>query len=150
MKPEVWGPAIWTLFHTLIEKINDNEYNKIGLELYGYIKQICNYLPCPDCASHATRFLSSVKLETVKTKEGLRKIIYIMHNAVNSRKQKKMFNYNDLELYKDKNLIYVFNNFIRNFKTSPGNMKLITDSFQRQLIVKNFRKWFIKNFNSFV
>jgi uncharacterized protein YvpB len=150
MKPEVWGPAIWTLFHTLIEKINEDEYKIIGIELYNFISQICNFLPCPECAKHASRFLSSVKLESVKTKEGLRKIIYILHNAVNLQKQKKLYNYDDLEIYKTKNIIVVYNNFIKCFKSSTGNMKLINDGFQRQMIAKNFRKWFLKNFKSFI
>lgn len=150
MKPEVWGPAIWTLFHTLVELINENDYNKIGLELYAFIRQICNYLPCPECAKHATKFMSSVKIDSVKTKDGLRKIIYILHNAVNVQKQKKIFTFDDLEMYKSKNVVNVVNNFIKCFKSTTGNMKLITDGFQRQMIIKNFKKWFIKNINSFI
>lgn len=149
MKPEQWGPPIWTLFHTLIEKINDDNYSKIGQELFGFIKQICNYLPCPECARHATRFLSEVKSETVRDKEGLRKIIFVLHQNVNMRKQKKLFAYDNLENYKSKNIINVFNNFINSFKSTTGNMKLLTEGFQRQIIAKNFRKWFLKNFNSF-
>jgi len=149
MKPEQWGPPIWTLFHTLIEKINDDNYSKIGQELFGFIKQICNYLPCPECAGHATRFLSGLKSETVRDKEGLRKIIFVLHQNVNMRKQKRSFAYDDLESYKSKNIINVFNNFINSFKSTTGNMKLLTEGFQRQIIAKNFRKWFLKNFNSF-
>lgn len=149
MKPEVWGPPIWNLFHSLIEKINDDDYRSIGLELFGFIKQICNYLPCPECANHATRFLSGVKSETVNNKEGLRKIIFILHQNVNMRKQKKSFAYNDLEIYKSKNIINVFNNFVNSYKSTTGNMKLLTEGFQRQMIVKEFRKWFLKNFKSF-
>jgi hypothetical protein len=149
MKPELWGPPIWNLFHTLIEKISEDDYRIIGLELYGFIKQICNYLPCPECASHATRFLSGVKIETVSNKEGLRKILFILHQNVNMRKQKKSFAYNDLEIYKSKNIINVFNNFVNSFKSTTGNMKLLTDGFQRQMIIKDFRKWFLKNFKSF-
>ena len=149
MKPELWGPPIWNLFHTLTEKISEDDYRLIGLELYGFIKQICNYLPCPECANHATRFLSGVKIETVSNKEGLRKIIFILHQNVNMRKQKKSFAYNDLEIYKSKNIINVFNNFVNSFKSTTGNMKLLTDGFQRQMIVKDFRKWFLKNFKSF-
>jgi hypothetical protein len=149
MKPELWGPPIWNLFHTLIEKISEDDYRMIGLELYGFIKQICNYLPCPECASHATRFLSGVKIETVSNKEGLRKILFILHQNVNMRKQKKSFAYNDLEIYKSKNIINVFNNFVNSFKSTTGNMKLLTDGFQRQMIIKDFRKWFLKNFKSF-
>lgn len=149
MTPEIWGPPIWTLFHTLAEKINEPDYSKIGLELYGFIRQICNYLPCPECSQHATRFLANIKIENVKTKEGLRKILYIFHNAVNVRKKKPLYNFENLNIYKSKNIIYVFNRFISFYKTSTGNMNLITDSFQRQLTLKNFKKWFLNNFKSF-
>lgn len=149
MKPEVWGPPIWTLFHTLAEKINESHYSTIGLELYGYIKKICGYLPCPECSQHATRFLASIKLENVNTKDGLRKILYIFHNVVNVRKKKSLFLFEKLNDYKNKNIIQVFNRFISHYKTSTGNMKLITDSFQRQMIIKNFRKWFLTNYKSF-
>lgn len=149
MKPEQWGPPIWILFHTLIEKLKEEDYNKVGYELYGFIKNICNNLPCPECASHATRFLSGVKLETINSKESLRKIIYVLHQNVNMRKQKKSFSYEDLGIYKSKNIINVFNNFVHSFKSNTGNMKLLTEGFQRQIIIKNFKKWFLKNFKSF-
>lgn len=149
MSPQVWGPSIWTLFHTFAEKINESDYSKIGLELYGYIRQICGYLPCPECSQHATRFLASVKTDNVRTKDGLIKILYIFHNVVNTKKKKPLYPFENLDIYKSKNIVYVFNNFINSYKTSTGNMKLITDSFQRQMILKNFRKWFLKNFNSF-
>jgi hypothetical protein len=149
MKPEEWGPGIWNLFHSLIEKINETDYSIIGLELFSYIKQICNNLPCPQCSMHATKFLSSVKYETINSKDGLKKIIYILHNAVNVRKQKKTFNYDNLEMYKRMNIIQVFNRFLFCFNSTKGNMKLLTDSFQRQIITKQFRKWFLKNINKF-
>lgn len=149
MTPQVWGPPIWTLFHTFAEKIKESEYSRIGLELYGYIRQICGYLPCPECSQHATRFLSSVKIDNVRTKDGLIKIMYVFHNVVNARKKKPIFPFENLDAYKNKNVVPVFNNFVNSYRTSTGNMKLITDSFQRQMILNNFRKWFLTNYRSF-
>jgi hypothetical protein len=134
---------------TDISLFSSYSFNTSETVLFGFIKQICNYLPCPECANHATRFLSGVKTETVNNKESLRKIIFILHQNVNMRKQKKSFAYNDLEIYKSKNIINVFNNFVNSYKSTTGNMKLLTDGFQRQMIVKEFRKWFLKNFKSF-
>ena len=42
--PEVWGPAVWTLFHTLAEKINEKAFPFIKGQLFGQIKRICLYL----------------------------------------------------------------------------------------------------------
>ena len=149
MAPDKWGPPIWTLFHTLIEKINEEDYKVIGMELFGHIKRICAYLPCPECSQHATKFLVNIKTEIIQSKEGLKQMSYIFHNAVNVRKQKPLYNFAHItENYKNKNIINVFNHFISVYKTS-GNMKLLTESFQRQIIVKNFRMWFLKNFKIF-
>ena len=68
MSTNVWGPPTWILFHTLIAKLTDDGFNTIGLQLFRYIKRICNNLPCPDCAQHATQFLSRVNMTTIKTK----------------------------------------------------------------------------------
>jgi hypothetical protein len=63
--PEVWGPPIWTLFHTLIERINERYYHLIYQQLFNIIKQICTYLPCPECSTDAVIFLSKVKIQTL-------------------------------------------------------------------------------------
>lgn len=33
-----WGPATWDLFHTLASKINETDYNTVGIELFAHIK----------------------------------------------------------------------------------------------------------------
>jgi hypothetical protein len=150
MSPEKWGPPIWTLFHTLIERLNENDFHKnnVGLDLFFFIKRICRYLPCPECSQHASRFLDSVKSESIKSKNDLKKIIYVFHNVVNVRKKKPLYKFEDVASYQNKNLVHIFNRFIQHYKTQ-GNMNLISDSFQRQMITKNFRVWFIKNFHLF-
>ena len=56
--PEVWGPATWTLFHVLAEKVNEFVYTRIAGQLFDVIRRICSALPCPECAQDATIFLS--------------------------------------------------------------------------------------------
>ena len=150
MSTKVWGPPTWILFHTLIEKLSDDGFNKIGLQLFIYIKRICNNLPCPDCAQHATQFLSRVNIGNIKTKTDLKNIMYIFHNVVNKRKNKPMYNVTHLEQhYKSKNIIEVYNNFIAHFKTK-GNMKLLADSFQRKMLITDFKKWLMINIRLFI
>ena len=145
-----WGPSTWTLFHTLIEKLTDDGFNKIGITLFTYIRRICRNLPCPDCSQHATQFLSRINIDNIKSKKDLKDTIYIFHNVVNKRKNKPMYNINNLEqIYKTKNTIEVYNNFITHYKTT-GNMRLLADSFQRQLLVKEFKKWIMHNIHFFI
>jgi hypothetical protein len=141
---ELWGPATWTLFHVLAENVNEHIYPRIAGQLFDVIKRICTALPCPECAQDATQFLAKVKLHELKSKNDFKNLIYVFHNYVNAKKKKPLFKYINLEVYKRYNIVSVFNRFI-SFYHTKGNMRLLAESFQRQLIVKNVREWFSRN-----
>jgi len=149
MSPNKWGPPVWTLFHTLAEKITDFGYSRVGNQLFYHIYRICNSLPCPDCAGHATNFLKKVNPASLKTKTNLKNLLYVFHNVVNVRKYKPTFHILNLEIYKRRNLNYVFNNFVNVYNTR-GNMKLLTESFQRDRVLREFKKWFTTNYYFFI
>jgi hypothetical protein len=148
--PTEWGPPVWTLFHTFAEKINPNKFSELAPQFFFYIKRICSSLPCPDCSQHATTFLARVNFNGIKNKEDLQNLLYIFHNVVNRRKNKPLFNREQVtNVYANKNTINVYNNFISVYQTK-GNLKLLADSFQRRLILQDFKKWVIANIRSFV
>jgi hypothetical protein len=147
--PEVWGPATWTLFHVLAEKINEFVYPRIAGQLFDVIRRICSALPCPECAQDATIFLSKVKIQELRSKNDFKNMIYMFHNYVNAKKRRPLFNYANLEIYKRYNIVSVFNRFISVYHTK-GNMRLLAESFQRQIIIKNIREWFSRNICFFV
>jgi hypothetical protein len=147
--PEVWGPAIWTLFHTLADKINPEAYPIVIKSMFPMIINICKFLPCPDCSIHASNFLAKVDINKHKNKEDFKILFYLFHNSVNARKKKKLFPYSDIGMYSKYNLVNVVRNFILKYNTT-GNMKLLTESFQRKLIIGNFIKWFQQNSNAFI
>jgi hypothetical protein len=115
--PEVWGPAVWTLFHTLIEKMNPDAYPYVINSMFGMIVRICKFLPCPDCSNDASNFLAKIKLDNYKTKSEFKNMIYLFHNWVNAKKRKPLFNYAHLAKYSNLNLISVINNFISKYNT---------------------------------
>jgi hypothetical protein len=139
--PEVWGPAVWTLFHTLAEKLNPNAYNQVIPSLFGMIVQICKVLPCPECSRDASNFLAKIKLSDYKNKDEFKNMIYLFHNFVNAKKRKPLYNYANMNKYANVNLFFVVNNFIAKYNTK-GNMKLLAESFQRSFVIKNFIAWF--------
>jgi hypothetical protein len=147
--PEVWGPAVWTLFHTLVEKINEDHYLTIYQQLVFHIQRICRFLPCPDCADDASKYLTKVNLANCKTKVELKNMMYLFHNYVNAKKRKSLFNYGNIDIYKNNNLIHVINNFLLKYNTK-GNMKLLAESFQRQLIIKEITSWLNKYMYVFI
>ena len=97
--PEVWGPAVWTLFHTLVEKINDRAFSLVLPSLFSMIFRICKFLPCPECSKDATNYLAKVQFSKIKNKTDLKNIFYIFHNFVNAKKRKKLFNYSNINVY---------------------------------------------------
>ena len=146
--PEIWGPAVWNFFHTLIEQLNEDAYQAIAPQLYSQFVRICKLLPCPDCASDATNFLAKVNLTHIKSKVEFRNTFYLFHNWVNARKRKQLFNYGNILIYSKYNIIVVINKFLSVYHTK-GNMKMLNESFQRSLIVSTFRSWFTSVIGAF-
>ena len=147
--PEVWGPAVWTLFHTLSEKINENAYPRVFPQLFSQFQKICKYLPCPECSRDATIFLAKVQLKNLKNKNDFKNLFYLFHNYVNVKKRKPLFNYGNILVYRKYRIINVINKFIAVYNTK-GNMKLLTESFQRQFVLNDFKKWITAYLGAFL
>jgi len=150
MSPNQWGPPTWALFHTLAEKINESEFAALMPQLIFFIKRICNVLPCPECSQHATSFWKKVNVAGIKNKTDLRNLLCMFHNIVNKRKNKPLFNHDNLtDTYANNKTVEIYNNFVAVYQTN-GNMKLIADAFQRKMILLQFKKWLMTNFRHFI
>ena len=144
MSPSTWGPPTWVFMHTLAEKIKEESFPVIGHQLILILMQICNNLPCPECASHAKNFWSKVKTDNIKNKIDLINLLFVFHNMVNKRKRLPPFKYESLQYYQSKNVIDTYNLFSKNFNTK-GNMNLITESFHRNIMMLSLRKWIMSS-----
>ena len=146
--PEIWGPPIWTLFHTLSEKLNPHLYTQVINSMFGIIVRICKFLPCPECSKDASNFLAKIKISDYKTKNDFKNMLYLFHNMVNAKKKKPLYNYANMSIYQNLNIVNVFNNFVAVYNTK-GNMKLLTESFQRSIVIKDLKRWLMHNHESF-
>ena len=146
--PEIWGPATWTLFHTLAEHMNDES---IIPQLFNNIKQICMFLPCPECSKDATIMLNQIDINRIKTKQGFIDLLFVFHNMVNKKKYKRMpVNYAEIQSkYANQDLSNVFTTFLTAYNTT-GNFKLMAEEGQRKIIRANFGKWLFENRRFFV
>jgi hypothetical protein len=147
--PEIWGPSVWRLFHTLSEKINENAYNALSPQLFNFFVRICKFLPCPYCSTDASNFLAKIKPSNIKNKFEFKNTFYLFHNWVNAKKKKPLFNYANINNYGKYKIFDVMNDFITKYQTK-GNMNLLTDTFQRQLIIKDLKKWVSYTINAFL
>ena len=148
MSPSNWGPPTWLFMHTIAEKIKEESFPQIGPHLILVLMQICNNLPCPECALHAKSFWSKVNIANIKNKIDLINILFVFHNMVNKRKRTPAFKYENLQYYKTKNLVETYNLFSRNFNTH-GNMNLINESFHRNRLLSSLRTWIMTNIKHF-
>ena len=148
MSPNTWGPPIWCFFHTLAEKMKPESFSIIFPIFYNFIRRICNSLPCPDCSVHAINFLRKINFKSIQKKQDLINVLYIFHNAVNKRKRKPLFHVNNMTSYANNNLIKTYNDFVTAY-TTRGNVKLIADNFQRNLIIKDLKSWLTHNVQHF-
>ena len=148
MSPSTWGPSTWMFMHTLVAKIKESSFPAVGQNLIRILIQICNNLPCPECAQHAKHFWVKVKTENISSKTDLINLLFVFHNMVNKRKQYPAFKYDNLAYYDSKNVIDTYNSFSRNFNTR-GNMSLISESFHRNMMLSALRTWMMKNITHF-
>ena len=146
--PEVWGPPVWNFLHTLVEKVNENSFNNIKNSLFLIIKKICLHLPCPECSQHANYFFMKVNINKIHSKSEFKHMLYVFHNAVNKRKRKQVFNYNNMERYKYMTIPNTYNHFINVYNTK-GNLNLIMESFRRSFVIKELQTWLKLNYMHF-
>ena len=148
MSPNQWGPPTWIFMHTLVEKVKEEQFPRIGHQIIVNLIQICYNLPCPDCTEHAKEFWSKVQIGNIKSKMDLINLLFVFHNSVNKRKNLPPFKYENLAYYKSLNIANTFNQFARNFNTK-GNMKLLTESFHRGRQLTSLKNWIMTNIGSF-
>jgi len=141
-----WGEPIWFLFHTLAHKVKEKSFHLIKDELLNIIFLICNNLPCPDCANHATRYLQGVNFDTITTKEQLKEMLFNFHNSVNMRKGLPIFPREQLdEKYNTAITVNIINNFYYNFDKSSHNQKMAANGFHRTRTIQRMKTWIAKH-----
>lgn len=143
-----WGPTTWAFFHTIVEGIKVEYYEQVHRELFIHIRNICQYLHCPECSAHASRYLKSIRSSQIKTHNDFKMVMYQFHNEVNRRKKKAIFDEKELNIYENKKISQTFNAFSQ-YYCKTGNLQQISQSFQRKLIIKDFINWLSKNREAF-
>lgn len=150
LKKMKWGEPTWFLFHTLAHKINDNLFNQIRHELISVIDLICTNLPCPDCANHASAYLKSINVGSIRTKHDLKLMLFQFHNVVNKKKGYALFPINDLDSkYDAANTKNIIQNFMLHFQDKHSSIRMIANDMHRARIVKTLKQWFNDNIQYF-
>ena len=112
-----WGPALWIFFHTLVEKMYEQNFTLLAEKIFNYIYRICELLPCASCSIPSVNYLNKVDFNTLITcKDDFRKFLCHFHNFVNIKTKTVLFRENELSMYETKNLGETYTNFLNVFK----------------------------------
>lgn len=149
MKKKEWGNSVWLLFHTLAEKIKEENISELPT-LVSHITQICNNLPCPDCQQHASTVMSRVnKASITASKDALINFLWQFHNDVNKRTKTGFYTKESLAIYSTANTYNVIKNFIKIMSATANNEKTMLFGFHRGLYMKQFIDYVNSNINKY-
>ena len=141
-----WGAPTWFLLHTLAEKVHESSFPIVRKELMDVIFKICNNLPCPDCANHATRYMQGINFETIQSKKDLKDLLFRFHNAVNLKKGFSFYNYDELEMkYANAITMNIVQNFFLFFEQKTYSARMSANNFHRTRAVYVIKDWLNKN-----
>lgn len=146
-----WGEPIWNGLHVLAEKIRPEYFFMMKPDLIEIIRNICHLLPCPDCSNHATKYLSNINFNLVRTKEDLAEVLFHFHNSVSERKGLPIFPHELLKpTYAAKHFTTTIHKMIIAFLDRSGvNTRQLTNQMGRDRIVSGLRAWLNNNIDKF-
>ena len=108
-----WGPITWNLLHTIIDKCQTNDnFNSYKDKLIYIIKSICLFTPMNEYSYNINIFFEKFQFDKITNLQELKKQVYLLHNFINSKINKPLFNYSDLTIYSNMDIIHIFNTFV--------------------------------------
>lgn len=141
-----WGAPTWRLFHAMAEQIDPAQFTRVRLELFDLVTGICDNLPCPDCAAHASAYMRRVDFRRIQTRDQFRDMLFEFHNSVNARKGVPRFNPEQLAQYRGVNLLEALHVFLHFFTNRHhGHGTLVPHGFARDVQAGRVRDWFRSN-----
>ena len=144
-----WGNITWKFFHTVIEKIKQEHYNNEREKILYFVKKICDNLPCPECKAHANTFMKRVKITHINTKDDFKYLLFNFHNEVNKKLKKNIHEQNVLDEYKENKLVPLISMFIQIFSKPMANSRLMMESMNRNIFMKELLAYFKENIEKF-
>jgi hypothetical protein len=131
-----WGPKFWTLLHSLAEhsgnfsdSVRKNDEANYWVQL---LKNQTTVMPCEVCKMHYSQYIFSVKFNELRELNGLerrtwlKKLLWNLHNNVNTYNQRPAFPYEQLEVVYGPitKVKHIMNDLIVMFQTATQKGKL--------------------------
>lgn len=150
----LWARYTWALFHTIIEKLKDEDVNSEIINIQDMIYTIVGILPCPDCRQHGILYLQTSKKKgrygAIKNKQELKEFIFEFHNVVNRRIKKPIKNIEILEQYKTISLAFIIQYWNKYFRLFNVDQYTIREESNRQRIKQSILSYLNKINNKLI
>lgn len=150
MKKILWGPEIWRSLHVFTIKIKEECFENEKKNIIEFIQGVCANLPCPYCSQHACAYLKKHKFQFIKSKSQLIKLIFNLHNDVNKRLKKPIFEESQLlETYEKYNYVLIMQNYFRVISKANYNEKMMLYTMNRRQFIKKSLEYIKNNTDKF-
>ncbi len=95
--PDIWGPPGWKFIHYVTMGYPNYPTDDIKKKYYNYFHALKHVIPCGICSSHFTENLETLPLtdEVLSSRENLMKWRIDIHNIVNKKNNKKVYDYTE-------------------------------------------------------
>ena len=145
-----WGEPVWFFLHTMAHKIKPESFAILRNDLLRHVYAICTNLPCPDCSLHAKNYLNGVNFNNIRTRDGLKDMLFEFHNSVNMRKGFVVFPKEQLDIkYESANFNNIINYFMLAFLDKHSSPRMISDDMYRSRFTYHIRDWILVNKSHF-
>jgi hypothetical protein len=102
MDPEVWGPKLWFVIHTIALNYPDNPSYDDVRNTENFFNSLKTNIPCDKCRMHYTERLDKTPIiNHLSNSDSLFRYTIGLHNDVNISLGKRTYNYDEvIEIYK--------------------------------------------------
>ena len=82
IKPQLWGPIMWALLHSIAESMPDELNNNEQKAMKDFFSSLPMVLPCQKCRSHLLATYEQGYFPNVQSRETIRDDLFKLHNKV--------------------------------------------------------------------
>lgn len=145
-----WGRIVWIFFHTFAEKVDATFFEENIDTCLNIVTTICRNLPCPVCTVHANMFLRKHQIkQLVKTKEELKRYLFLFHNHVNTITRKANPQIDILTMYKRAVFDRVALTFVKTYNNRAPFTRAYADKMNRSGVAKDTMSFLKQNYRFF-
>jgi len=88
--PDTWGSSAWIFLYCIVNTFPENPSTIEKIHYEKFFNDLKNVLPCTICRKHYKKWLVLMPIDKyLKSKESLKEWLFLLHNFVNLRLDKK-------------------------------------------------------------